>query len=166
MPSRRDLAVYKRNVRRIRTICENAEHFLASFFQLSGGASPSLTGYARILQRARFKLSTLCRQLDGASQCAGAPPAPAQKPWADPQPRAAADPPKAPFILRSAGRDPAEAALTAAPAAPAARRPFSHPAARSPSPYSSRGSGRCRAAQRPGAGPGTISAPPEAAPHQ
>ena len=52
MPSRRGQAVYKRNVRRIRTICENAEHFLASFFQLSGGASPSLTGYARILQHA------------------------------------------------------------------------------------------------------------------
>ena len=51
MPSRRGQAVYKRNVRRIRTICENAEHFLASFFQLSGGASPSLTGYARILQQ-------------------------------------------------------------------------------------------------------------------
>ena len=52
MPSRRGQAVYKRNVRRIRTICENAEHFLASFFQLSGGASPSITGYARILQHA------------------------------------------------------------------------------------------------------------------
>ena len=54
MPSRRGQAVYKRNVRRIRTICENAEHFLASFFQPSGGASPSLTGYARILQQVHF----------------------------------------------------------------------------------------------------------------
>ena len=35
-------------------LCENAEHFLASFFQLSGGASPSLTGYARILQHAHL----------------------------------------------------------------------------------------------------------------
>ena len=52
MPSRRGQVVYKRNVRRIRTICENAEHFLALFFYLSGGASPSLTGYARILQHA------------------------------------------------------------------------------------------------------------------
>ena len=56
VPSRRDQAVCKRNVRRIRIICEIAEHFLASFFQLSGGASPSLTGYARILQQVLSQL--------------------------------------------------------------------------------------------------------------